>query len=169
MNCFLFYPRTVKWYLFHPWEFFEDTWSNFKAAWQRATKGYADRDTWDLDTYLLELIPNMVDHLRQNTHGYPGNSNFPTPEAWDEYLLKEIIIPLREANENKTKLVNEYEYIFEKYPPKIENGYFVSTIPSELMKKWEAEEKRIYSSREEQRIKGFTALLNEEVWHNLWD
>lgn len=42
--------------------------SKFKK--QRSVKGFCDGDVWDMDSYLLTLIPAMLDHLAENTHGY---------------------------------------------------------------------------------------------------
>lgn len=38
---------------------------------QRSVKGFCDGDVWDMYSYLLTLIPAMLDHLAENTHGYP--------------------------------------------------------------------------------------------------
>lgn len=43
--------------------------SKFKK--QRSVKGFCDGDVWDMNSYLLTLIPAMLDHLAENTHGYP--------------------------------------------------------------------------------------------------
>lgn len=64
-NCLTFYPYSKRYYLTHPWTFIAATGRNIKAAWQRITRGWSDRDTWSLDTYLLEILPEMVDYLRE--------------------------------------------------------------------------------------------------------
>ena len=38
---------------------------------QRSVKGFCDGDVWDMDSYLLTIIPAMLDHLAENAHGYP--------------------------------------------------------------------------------------------------
>ena len=146
-NCFTY--SSWRFYLRKPWEFFEDTWLNLKAAWQRVTRGWANRDTWSLDSYLLEILPEMIDYLREHTHGYPGEYNgFPTPESWDNYLKEEIIIPLRNAREEQTTQINEYDEEFHSYPinfVKQENGFTALefTEPKELREKWCEREKEI--------------------------
>jgi len=65
---------------------------NIKWAWQRATKGYCDRDAWNLDSYYLQLFYHTLKHLAKNTHGYPGTGEFADTEghdgyeAWQKYL-----------------------------------------------------------------------------------
>lgn len=93
-NCLKFYPCSKHYYLFHPWEWVEQTFLNLKAARQRATRGYADRDVWDMDDFLLAIMPEMVDKLRENSHGYCAA--FENEEKWKEYL-NEVSTHLRKA------------------------------------------------------------------------
>lgn len=74
----------------------------FKWAYQRIVRGYCDYDVWDLDTYYLDLFYETLNHLADTTHGYPGNKEFPTPEAWDKYL-RDMAMDFYKANE-----VNDY-------------------------------------------------------------
>jgi hypothetical protein len=172
-NCFTYYPYSWRYYIKKPWEFFEDTWLNLKAAWQRAKRGWADRDTWNLDSYLLEILPEMIDYLREHTHGYPGEYNgFPTPESWDNYLREEIIIPLQNAREEQTVQKNRYEEEFFSYPMEFvkEENNFTSihfTEPRELRKKWYEREKEIGEWRQQELERGFQNLISV-FWH-LWD
>lgn len=172
-NCLTYYPWRARYYLKKPWEFFEDTWLNLKAGWQRATRGWADRDTWNLDSYLLEILPEMIDHLRENAHGWPGEyQGFPTPEDWDKFLKEEIIIPLQNARENQTTQINEYEEELHSYPlefVKQENGFTAIhfTEPEELNKKWFAREKEINEWRQKELERAFKKLSS--VYFSLWD
>jgi len=52
---------------------------------QRANKGWANYDTWGLDTYLANVIADSVEHLRKNSHGYPTNL---TKQKWDDILKR---------------------------------------------------------------------------------
>jgi hypothetical protein len=167
-NCLTY--RSWRFYLRYPWEFFEDTWLNLKAAWQRATRGWADRDTWNLDNYLLEILPEMIDYLREHTHGYPGD--FPTLESWDNYLKEEIIIPLRNARESQTVQKNEYKEELLSYPMefvKKEDGFAALEFaePVELRKKWYEREKEINEWRKKELEKGMRNLSS--VFFSLWD
>src|ERR1700678_910209 len=54
---------------------------------QRAKRGWADRDTWSLDSYIAKVISEMLVYLADHTHSYPGGgSEWPTPEDWDTHL-----------------------------------------------------------------------------------
>lgn len=65
----------------------------FKWFWQRATRGWADCDTWSVDYYLNEVIVGMVKHLIEHQAGVPGNL---TEEKWKNILSK--IVAGFEAN-----------------------------------------------------------------------
>lgn len=166
-NCFKSYDYW-KCYLHKPWRLLSDTWLNLKAAWQRATRGWADRDVWSLDHYLLEILPEMVNSLRETTHGFPVNEKFSTMEEWDEFLWSEIVEPLRNARERQTIQINEYDYIYENVNWDFENGPFFG-VPKELVQKWSKREQEIFSWREEQLVKGFSSLIDKNVYFNLWD
>ena len=169
-NCFTYNSWRI--YLRKPWEFFEDTWLNLKAAWQRATRGWADRDTWNLDDYLLEILPEMVDYLRTHTRSYPGYDEFDIPEKWDKFLKEEIIIPLQTAREEQTTQINEYEEELHSYPinfVKQEDGFTTLefTEPEELRKKWCEREKEINEWRQKELERALKNLGS--VFYSLWN
>lgn len=74
---------------------------NLKYAYQRVTRGVADCDYWDLDHYFLRIFVEGLDLLRKNTHGYPGDAEFDTPEKWDAYLkeMQDCFYRADESNE----------------------------------------------------------------------
>ena len=164
-NCFTYYSS--RYYLKKPWKFFNDTWLNLKAAWQRMTRGWANRDTWNLDSYLLEILPEMVDYLREHSHSYPGEHNgFPTPESWDSYLKEEIVIPLQNAREEQTTQINEYEE--EYFNLSSSSGRFLNTrSDNEVREKWLAREQEINEWRLQELERGLQNLV--AVFFNLWD
>ncbi len=45
----------------------------FKWWYQRAKRGYADCDIWSLDGYLNSWLPKALRHLKETSHGHPGN------------------------------------------------------------------------------------------------
>jgi hypothetical protein len=50
---------------------------------QRGRRGWADRDTYDLDRYLSSVIAGSLRHLADISHGWPGESSeWPTFEQW---------------------------------------------------------------------------------------
>lgn len=80
----LMYRKTYwRFYTSLPMEIY--TW--IKHFIQRGSRGFADCDCWSIDSYLCEIIPNMLRQLKRNTHGYPANL---TEEKWNEILDKII-------------------------------------------------------------------------------
>lgn len=55
-----------------------------KYSWQRITKGYCDYDRYDIDRYLIDLLPNMLEDLADKTHSYPAGFN--DLECWQNHL-----------------------------------------------------------------------------------
>lgn len=55
-----------------------------KYSWQRITKGYCDYDRYDIDWYLIELIPNILEDFADKTHSYPVGFN--DLECWQNHL-----------------------------------------------------------------------------------
>ena len=52
--------KNIKWFF-----------KSFKYAAQRARRGYADCDLWDLDSYLTGLIAQALEDFAENMNGYP--------------------------------------------------------------------------------------------------
>lgn len=78
-----------------------------RFARQRARKGYAAIDWWNMDNWFLEIIPNMLDELADRRCGYPGNEEFDTPEKWSTYLHN-LANDLRMCTEDACDKLNEY-------------------------------------------------------------
>ena len=74
----------------------------FKWAWQRATRGFADCDIWDLDSSILNYLSGTLKQLSEIAEGWPGNEQFPKYEDWTNFL-KEMSEKFAAANES-----NEY-------------------------------------------------------------
>lgn len=53
-----------------------------KWTWQRAQRGWSDRDVWSFDHYLAGVIAGGLDQLRSG-HSYPCDL---TEEEWADYL-----------------------------------------------------------------------------------
>lgn len=41
-------------------------------SYQRVTRGWADCDTWGTGSHLSDILPEMLRHLLNNTHGFPS-------------------------------------------------------------------------------------------------
>ena len=174
-NCFTYYPWNWRHYLKKPWEFFEDTWLNLKAAWQRATRGWANRDTYNLCDHLLDIIPEMVEYLAEHTHGFPGeHAGFPTFESWQEFLRNEIVIPQRNAREDQSVQKNEFEEEYMSYPfilKKTENEFYtvMDNTPNTIIKKYFEREKEIDAWRNAELNRAMMTLARSEIFRHLWD
>ena len=57
--------------------------SNFKHWYQRARYGYSYRDCWSIDGHLADIIPKMINQLKENLHGVPG-------DIADKYVAEDI-------------------------------------------------------------------------------
>lgn len=57
-----------------------------KWAYQRATKGYCDYDVWDIDSWLSEIMHDMLKQLADISNGYPAN--FVGPQTWKMELRR---------------------------------------------------------------------------------
>ena len=107
------YTCSTQFYLRHPLRFLKDTIYNFRAAKRRIKYGYSSRDVWNMSDWFLEVIPSMLRYLAENCEGYPGNDDFPTPEAWDDWLnaTADVFESLQEDNWFSQ---NEYEEEFNR-------------------------------------------------------
>lgn len=59
-----------------------------KLSRQRIRKGFASSDVWDMDSYLLFLLPAMLKELADMATGYPDGL-FDSYEAWVRWLREE--------------------------------------------------------------------------------
>lgn len=90
---------------YRPWKYpknwlnnIEQFFYNTKCAWQRVTKGYCDRDVWELDTHLLNLLHFTIRDLALHHYGYPGIEPFDTDEKWKDYLM-DLSLKFYQVNE----------------------------------------------------------------------
>lgn len=55
---------------------------------QRGRRGWSDSDTWSLDTYINRVTGEALVYMNAHNMGWPGGqSEWPTPEDWEKYLL----------------------------------------------------------------------------------
>jgi len=91
MNSY-FKPAYMRWF-YSPstfWGNICETFSWLKHCWQRAFRGWSDRDWWNMAHYLSTITLPMLRRFKEQTHGYPGWGKASTPEGWDA-LLDEMI------------------------------------------------------------------------------
>ena len=91
MNIFSFgiYEHHPRWWFSNIKQFFR----NIKYAWQRATRGFADPDWWEFDSYLSQTISGCLKEFDKKRHGFPSELYFQLGEEeankkWSEILLK---------------------------------------------------------------------------------
>lgn len=96
-----------------------------KYSYQRITKGYCDKDSWNVNYYLEELIPAILKELSDNHHGSPilldndipcdNSGNTPTnlDDVWTGALEKMIFLWNESKDETCTQ-VNPYNEEYER-------------------------------------------------------
>ena len=46
---------------------------DLKCCRDRIRKGYCEKDAWDMDRWFLEVVPGVLDCLREQVDSYPSN------------------------------------------------------------------------------------------------
>lgn len=94
-------------------------------SYQRITRGYSDRDCWEMFCFLQHLLPEMLQDMRENGSGAPGylGENYTNEdgilvndtchEEWDE-ILGCMIFLWRESDEDTCSKKNPYEEEYDK-------------------------------------------------------
>ena len=59
-------------------------WYNIQCFFERGKKGYCWRDVMDLDCFLINLLPNMLEEFNQKRNGYPGRLVLKHPDLSDD-------------------------------------------------------------------------------------
>ena len=113
-----------RWMITHPWLYFKHGYYNLKAAWQRATRGYANRDIWDMDTWFLQVFPAMLKKLSQEAHGHPVSFN--SYEEWTEFLYQ-LAMDFEKCQDDEGNDENEYydDYMKSLDIMRYENGRII--------------------------------------------
>lgn len=103
-------------------------------SWQRIVRGYADCDKWNMYHYLQNLIPEMLQDMRDNCHGSPGylGENYTNDagilvndtchEKWDQ-ILDHMIFLWRESDEYTCTRKNPYDKEYHKAYDEFEDKY----------------------------------------------
>lgn len=91
-----------------------------KWSYQRIVRGYSDCDVWNMFNYLQSLMPDMLQHLKDNRMGSPGYLgddytnedgilvNDTCHSEWDK-ILDRMIFLWHETDEDKCSKKNPYE------------------------------------------------------------
>lgn len=111
---------------------------------QRVVRGFADSDVWDMYSYMQELMPAMLQYLKENRMGSPtmlGENytdengilqNTTCHEEWDK-ILDRMIFLWHELDEEtcseKNKYEKEYAKAFDEFEKKY--GFFGKGLETE--------------------------------------
>lgn len=149
------YPRNIK-------ENIENFFRNCHFAWQRATRGYADCDIWNMDCWLLSLIHDGLIHLADNNYGWPGDDRFPEPEDWDQYL-RDMAQKFYQSDENNefypTPETDKLHQWYAQHPENLRGNPYRESFLAEDMG----------NSQKRQRDFAEAWSMMGDVFWNLWD
>ena len=99
-----------QYYLRHPIKFFKDFGCNVRAAYRRVKNGWCYTDAYNLDYWLLDVLPPMLRAISEEPT-YPETGKFDTYEKWQAWL-REQASKLEQCREDA--MTNEYEDDFMK-------------------------------------------------------
>ena len=106
-----YWPYTKRYYLTHPWKWFQQLGRNIRDVYRRAKYGWTYTDVWDMDRWIMHTFPPMLRHLAAKGCAYPGREPFDEPEKWNEWLNKMADL-IESGLEEKQEECNEY---YEEY------------------------------------------------------
>ena len=162
LNCFSKSP--YKWYRFRQhWRHYTQC---IKYAWQRAVRGYSDRDIWGFSDWHTDLMRAALRHFRDNLWGHPAHWHIDDEgdedlgqKAWEDYITKIITL----FDKCDAELFDNREMtLYHDYG--IRKGYEMSPFEREMFNK---EIRELWDERCE-NAKEALRLMGEEYW-NLWD
>lgn len=92
---------------------------SLKWAWQRATKGYCEKDVWNIDSWFLSIIPYMLEELKNDHVGFPGILKYGEGEkTYEEYSKqateeeKEVLF--EEGNKSWEEILSLMIFLFKE-------------------------------------------------------
>ena len=126
-----------------------DFFRSLKWAWQRATKGYCDLDTYGVGDWFLNTLPDMLEFIKENRLNYPSTlleegSELYGLKSVDEYhtaseelrnkiddygnekwgeILSEMIFLWREANADTCSKINPYREEYHRVSEEFRKKY----------------------------------------------
>lgn len=158
---------------------------------QRAKYKYSEDMCWDFYDSFLDIIPKQIDKLIEFRNSHPDiefkeietfpiqwvnetlnelnkkddKASFNINDTQSRWLLilSRISYCFKQANENTTKIKNEFEDSFFHLSYKLKEG----DVPEDLKNNYFAKEKEIYEYRNNMKNEAFD-LLKKYFW-DLWD
>lgn len=148
-------------YVRHPLKFLRELRNNMRNAIMRVRYGWCHYDIWNMDNWMLTVLPEMLRYLAENGCGYPGTDEFPTSEAWENWL-KYIAASLESCKEDEVEKRNPYN---KGYHHELEVHF--NEMDEELRENYWTEQKRLWEERNELLKQVGTDLFAH--LDNLWD
>ena len=168
-----------------------------KMFFQRATRGWCDEDSWNVDSWLSRVVPPVLTKLANDAHGYPSNIN----EILDEYEhrqndivepkitksrtdeekaqgWKNLILDIAKKIENYSKTSNDlnpYKYTHRcHFEEKNENGNTLYLMVDECTPEEQEENQKAIewdNAFDERKMKDMQVGLSmlAKYFMNLWD
>lgn len=123
-TCYL--SSDWKWNLTHPLKTIKAVYRGIIAAWQRATRGFSNYDIYDLDDWLLHLLPDALEEFTKHNIGYPSNDKeIKDFETWQNFLT-ELAKDFRACQSEEVEKSNEY---YEEYMKKFDDPNWTVKSP----------------------------------------
>lgn len=102
----------------HPFILLNQFLRDIKYCFQRITKGYSDIDVWNMNDWFLEIIPSMLEELKETANGTPSSLANGTDETYArgdkdgfekwKRILGEMAYLFRESYEKTCEKKNPY-------------------------------------------------------------
>lgn len=124
---------------------------------QRAKNGFSIRDTYNIDCWFLNIMPNMLKKFNKINMGYPISMK---EDEW-KAIIEDMIFHFTNANEDTCSEINEYEDEFLN-----SKEDFSKLIDSELGAKYRDRAIEIEKFQNEELKKGFE--LFTKYFKDLW-
>lgn len=169
MNIFE-WPMRKRYYIARPWKWVRQLWRNMVEAHQRITKGYCDSDVFNMDSWMLKIMPAMLREMAEKEFSYPGSAPFETPEKWGTWLtgmaerLERLQLPWSDTKNEFEKPYFEGEAALRAASQKSEGGLDVTWVTptseevEELHQKWLARIKELNEEEKKETIDVFVEL-----------
>lgn len=142
---------------------------SFKYGFQRITRGYSDRDCWNLDNTLLIYLAQTLNWLSEHSHGYPGYGEFDTYEKWQKYL-QELALDFLKIAYPEIYFKNPYEDQWYQQFKKVNmdyNSYFLKVTNKEIDKLYREYENNI--QQEKMNLFNESWIKLGKIFFHLWD
>lgn len=99
----------------HPWLFIQEWKRQIKWAWQRVFRGWDDTAVWSVDSYLAEIIPQLLTALKEKKQGIPISVFDDEPEVLEGGVIGYGEESMKKAEEKWDKILDTIIYGFTEY------------------------------------------------------